>query len=339
MKDLNYKLDKAGAIKIHEVFPEACRNALASARKVELNYQVPRDIIIAGMGGSAIGGDLLKEWLPDLSITIARGYDLPLWADKNTLVIASSYSGNTVETLSALQQAIEKGCMVVGISAGGKLEQVSLKSGFPLIRLPKGYQPRYAVSHSFFSLVAVMEKIGLLSKSLSIETSFEALEKMRDELKHSTPASKNPAKELAKKIGKHIPLVYSSDPLNSVAMRMKAEINENAKIPAFCNFFPELNHNEIVGWSSPLSRQFFPVFLRHGFESEEMKKRIEFTKRLAKKKTSIYEFHARGSTKLSQMLTALYFGDFTSLYLALINKVDPTPIKEIEALKKYLSKK
>ncbi|MFC1454548.1 bifunctional phosphoglucose/phosphomannose isomerase [Candidatus Undinarchaeota archaeon] len=334
---IDYKLDKSNAVKVHELFPEACRRALDSARRVEINYQVPRDVLIIGMGGSAIGGDLLKEWLPDIDISVSRSYDIPSWANKHTLVIASSYSGNTAETLSALDMALEKECMIVGLSSGGKLEKKS-KDKFPLVSLPTGYQPRYAISHSFFSLVGILEKTGLISKSMETDTALNELQAFRDELKHTTSTAKNPAKDLAKKIGNKIPLIYSSEPLNSVGLRMKAEFNENSKVPSFSNSFPELNHNEIMGWASDLSKNFFSIFLRHQFESDEISKRITFTKNLIKKKTDIYEFQAKGTTKLSQMMTTLYFGDFTSIYLALINGLDPTPVKEIEALKKYLSK-
>ena len=333
---IDYKLDKSNAVKVHELFPEACRQALESARKAEINYQVPRDVLIIGMGGSAIGGDLLKEWLPNVDISVSRSYDIPSWVGKQTLVIASSYSGNTAETLSALNMAIENEAMIVGLSSGGKLEKKS-KERFPLISLPTGYQPRYAISHSFFSLVGILEKTGLISKSMEIDTALDEIQKFKEELKHTASSAKNPAKALAKKIGSKMPLIYSSEPLNSVGLRMKAEFNENSKIPSFSNSFPELNHNEIMGWASDLSKNFFSIFLRHQFESDEISKRIAFTKSLIKKKTGIYEFKARGTTKLSQMMTTLYFGDFTSIYLALINGVDPTPVKEIEALKKYLS--
>ncbi|MBT4824567.1 bifunctional phosphoglucose/phosphomannose isomerase [Candidatus Woesearchaeota archaeon] len=288
-------------------------------------------IVIAGMGGSAIAGDVLKTYLSDmkdLRIEVNRDYQLPSWVDEDTLVIVSSYSGNTEETISAYRDALKKKCKVVGMATGGKIKELFTKKNQPFITLPGGLQPRNAICYSFFAMLRMLENSNLIPKQTEfIKNTVLALKK---------PMLDNAAKDLAKSLVGKIPLIYASHNLAVVAYRWKCEFNENTKIHAFCNILPELNHNELVGYTKRLA-DFHVIFLKDQEDNKHIKKRIKITKSLVKHyNVPVTEIGISGPDKLTKLFSAIMMGDLTSVHLAKEYGVDAGPVEIIEKLKDML---
>jgi len=352
-------VDKEGMLKIQMAFPEYCKDALRRgdavkalerpdvSRNVKIVYKEPDNIIVAGMGGSAIGGDVLKDWLRDdagILIEVSREYHLPAYADDRTLVLAVSYSGNTEETLSSFVEAVERGCMVVAVSSGGLLENFSRRLETPFIKLPENLPPRAAFPYLFFPLTTVLKRLGVFTpKAQEIEETTRTLEDLREEVKPETPTCRNLAKQLALEVKGHVPFVYGFGFYRSVALRMKTQFNENSKVLSKYEYFPELNHNEVVGWTEPkeMGKYFAVILIRDPDEPPEIRDRIDITKRVAleEKADKVLEVVGRGKSKLSKMLSVMYLVDLTSVYLAVLNGVDPTPIEVISRIKLELSRK
>jgi glucose/mannose-6-phosphate isomerase len=339
------KIDCRDILGLCKKMPEFCRDALKRAEKAEITYKQPRNVVIVGMGGSAIGGELLKDWLHDkasIPIEVCRDYVLPAYVDEKSLIIAVSYSGETEETLSAFLQAVKRRCMIVTVSSGGHLGAFSQKLEIPYIQVPEGFVPRAAIAYLFFPLVTVMEKIGVAKEADEVEESLQVLREVSEENALNVPFKKNRAKKLASEIEGTIPIVYGFRQYSAVARRLKCQFNENSKVPSKFDLFSELNHNEVVGWeaSDNLTKNFSIVFLRDPEEPPEIKYRIQITKQIASPKVSrILEIQALGKKKLAKMLSAQYVGDFASIYLALLRGVDPAPTKTISYLKQEMRKK
>ncbi|MFH1506085.1 MAG: bifunctional phosphoglucose/phosphomannose isomerase [archaeon] len=287
-------------------------------------------IIICGMGGSCIPGDLLRIYLHDSNIPIEtfRDYSLPNYIDKNTLVFCISYSGNTEETLSMFKEAMRRGCKTVCICSGARLEKLAETHRTPLIKVPSGLQPRAAVIYQFFPLIRILENNGLIPpKEKEVKNLIESLHKQD---------IKGLAEKLAGKLVDKIPLIYSSERFYPIAYRWKTGFNENAKIMAFSNKFSELNHNEINGYNN-LKGDFHLIILTIDDDLRRMQKRIRVTKELIQKKgVPITEINIKGNYFLTKMFSAIQIGDLTSVYLAFKYKTDPTPVKIIEDLKEKL---
>ena len=351
-------IDREGMCRIVEHFPEQCKEAIKIAEaltlpkkvkisdKAQIRYEKPANIIVAGMGGSAIGGNLLKDWLRNrlpIPVEVCRGYNLPAYADDKTLVLVVSYSGNTEETLSMYLETVEKRCMTVAVTSGGLLQEFSEKLGVPLVRLPSGYPPRSVVAYLFFPLVYSLEKLKLINPAEEVEEAVEVVTKLRDEVKPDTPVSRNPSKRLAIGLKDGIPFVCGFGLYEGVALRIKTQFNENSKIPAKVEYFPELNHNEIAGWTGfrELTRNFSVIIIRDDQEEPEIKTRIDVTRNLIfdEGAKEVLEIQAKGRGRLARMLSAMYIGDFASIYLAILNRIDPTPLAIIDELKKRLEEK
>ncbi len=349
------KIDKSNMLGICIRTHEHCRDAIQRAKRVEIpkeikisknitiQYRKPKNIIIAGMGGSAIGGEILKDWLQNrlpTPIQVCREYRLPAYADKDTLVFAVSYSGNTEETLSAFLDAVKRGCMTLTITSDGQLLPLAEKLGIPHVTIPGGMPPRTAIAYLFFPLPVLLEKLGVLQNiNEELEEAMQVLEKLSLETAPQVAAENNPSKKLALELNGAIPVVYGFRQYSAIAHRMKAQFNENTKIPCKHDVFPELNHNEVMGWEAPetLTKQFTIMLIRDRDEPLEIKHKIEATKLFALKKTQkILEIHARGKHALAKMLSAMYIGDFTSVYLAILQGTDPTPVETISRIKKEL---
>lgn len=335
------KIDRSDACGVLERMPEECERAIVNARRVNIPRMQPDRIIIAGMGGSAIGGDLMRDWLKDritVPLEVYRGYELPIYANNSTLVVAVSYSGDTEETVSAYKDALKKKCMVVAVCSGGALAKLAGENKTPVILVPTGFMPRFAISHLFLSLAVVFEKVGLISTDDELADAIAILKSVRKEIGRASPSEKNISKQIALKVGDRIPTIYGFGPYKAVAKRIKTQFNENAKVPAKWEFFPELTHNEIVGYESDLSKALFPIFIRDPTESNKYRARIEITKEIVSEKCEIVEIYPWGKQKLAKMLSIMYMGDFASVYTALLRGVDPTPIKEITRIKQALAK-
>jgi len=337
------KIDKSNMLAFCVDAPRHYAEAAKLAKKLSINYAKPANIVVAGMGGSAISGDLLKDWTRDkiaVPIEVSRDYDLPAYANKNTLVLVTSYSGETEETLSAFLDATTRKCMTVCISSGGALEEFSEKLGVPHLRVPAGMAPRATLPYLFMPLLIVLEKVGLVSDvTPEISATIEALKQVSSANAPEIPLKDNFSKSLASSVCGTVPVVYGFGFYRAVAQRFKTQFNENSKLPAKWEVFSELTHNEIVGWEDhgKLTRVFSAIFIRDKAEPAEVRSRIETTKTLMQPAVSkTFEVWTQGETALAKMLSTICIGDFTSVYLAILRKIDPTPVKTITLLKEQM---
>lgn len=302
-----------------------------------------KNIIITGLGGSAVGGDLLRSYIQyeiKVPLYINRNYYLPSFADENTLVIVSSYSGETEETLSAYEDAKEKNCMIVCISSGGRLSVIAENDGHLVIKLPKGYQPRCALAYSFFPLLILLAKLQFIAERDSeITNLIKYISEKSDS--YTLLNENNHSIKLALHLKGKIPIIYSSnDLLDIVNYRWRCQIQENAECLAFGNVLPEMNHNEIVGWrkNEGILRNFAVVFLKDKEDNQRIVKRLEITKNIIDDYAgTAIQIESEGTTKLVRIFDLIYLGDWVSYYLAILYKADPTEIENINILKHKLT--
>lgn len=301
-----------------------------------------KNIVLAGMGGSALAGKLSHSW-PGYKIPfeICSDYSAPQYVNKDTLFIASSYSGNTEETLSALSEAEKAGANIAVITSGGRLKEIAEEKDYTLVVLPEGYQPRSTAFYGLNALIAILNSYGLLdSDSLKniLKESADFIESEVAQWKAEVNSLNNPAKKLARELMGLSPVIYSGPFLWPAAYKWKISINENAKNVAWCNQYPEFNHNEFIGWSShPVEKLYAVVDLRSSFDTPQITKRFEISDRLLSgRRPAAHIIEAKGDTPIKQLLWMVVFGDFVSIYLALLNGLDPTPVELIEKLKSQL---
>jgi glucose/mannose-6-phosphate isomerase len=335
------RIDKSDMLSFCVDAPKHYEKAAKLAKAVSISYPKPKTIIVGGMGGSAIGGELLKDWARDkiaVPIEVCREYSLPAYADKNTLVFIVSYSGETEESLSVFLDAIKRKCMIICISSGGVLHDFSEKLNVPHLRVPSGMAPRATLPYLFAPLPILLEKIGLVSDVTSeILETVKILRHVSDSNSPEKPLNNNFSKRLASNICGTVPAVYGFGIYRAVALRLKTQFNENSKVPAKWEFFPELNHNEIVGWEAvkEFAKYFSIILIRDDDEPEAMRQRIQATKELiCKESVKVFEIQSFGKSKLAKMSSVICIGDFTSVYLAIMRGIDPTPVKTIDLLKK-----
>lgn len=327
-----------------EGFPDQCREALAlSDVAMPDSLAGKANVVVCGMGGSAIGGDFLRslfEASGTVPCFVCRDYDLPAFVGKDTLLITCSYSGNTEETLSAMREGIKRGCSVVAVTSGGEVAEICRQHGFSHVLVPAGKPPRMALGYLFVPLVVIAERLGYIPKQDS-EGAFAELDRCVERWGVDRALSTNTAKNLAAYLFGRVPLVYGLGSWQGVvASRWKGQINENAKVMAFSHSFPELNHNEIMGWTLAERQNvahWATVFLESGHESIRMQTRAKVTREIIRDKTETFTVTAFGETLLTQMLSLTFCGDFVSLYLAALNGVDPEDIASINTLKKALA--
>lgn len=302
-----------------------------------------QNVVLAGMGGSALYAVFTGVW-PGVSVPfeISRNYDIPGYVNENTLFIASSYSGNTEETLEALTQAEAKGAQIVVFAAGGKLADRAKQAGYPFFEIPGGIQPRMSTFYFLSAIMQLFEPLGLVPQG-SLKELRDAGEWVSQQIETwlpTVPTASNAAKRLALELmGKSI-VVYSGPKLFPACNKWKICMNENAKNVAWRNELPEFNHNEFIGWSShPIDKPYAVIELRSNLEHPRVQKRFEVTNRLLSGKRPAPEIvEVVGETLPQQLLWAANFGDFTSLYLALLNGLNPTPVDLVEKFKVELDK-
>ena len=298
------------------------------------------NIIVSGLGGSAISADLMRNFLGEelrVPYIVNRNYDLPKFANKNTLFVASSYSGYTEETISALQQAIKLGCKIVCITTGGEVEEIARINNLSCIKVQPGFQPRYALGLSFFSLLKVFQEIKLIGNQNSV------VEKILSNWK--TNGSKftkegNEAITFAESLVGFIPVIYSvSDSTNSVGYRFKCQVNENAKLHAFHHEIPEMNHNEIIGWESYQEKQFHAKIVNIVDETyhSQIQKRFSILKDIfSKTGVEIISIKSNEENFKVRLLDLIYLADWISYYLGVLRGFDPSEIDNIHTLKEKL---
>lgn len=312
---------------------------LSQTYQVDLSrFSNIQNVILAGMGGSALPGVFLRSWPgTQVPFEIVRDYDVPEYVGEGTLFISSSYSGNTEETLTAIQAAEARGAQIVVIAAGGKLAEYAAEKGYPLFTIPSGIQPRMSSFYFLAAFVQLLEPLGLIRKGAGAELA-AAGEWIKDQLGSYGPEVKtgdNPAKQLALElIGKSV-VVYSGPKLFPAANKFKICMNENAKSVAWVNQYPEFNHNEFIGWSShPVDKPYAVVDIRSDLEHPRVQKRFEVSERLLSGKRPSPEIIVpQGDTVLKQLLWTSNYADFVSIYVALLNGVNPTPVDLVERFK------
>lgn len=299
-------------------------------------------IVVTGMGGSALAALLVKSWLKsELSVPfdIVRGYDLPAYVGRNTLVIASSYSGNTEETISALEQAEAAGAQMGVIASGGKLIDIATEYSISHVSLPQGLQPRMGVIYNLRALLALLENFGIVHGKLAeVEALTGWLGRESANWEKQVPHGENFAKQLAEEAVGKTPVFYGGALTAPVAYKWKISWNENAKNVAFWNEYPEFNHNEFIGWTShPVEKPFAIFDLVSDKEHGQIKKRFEVSDRLLSgKRPKARVIELQGESVIAQLLWGSILADFVSIYVAVLNGVDPTPVGLIEELKKAL---
>lgn len=339
--------DKKNLLNLLLEFPQQLQHAQRIGEETEIkiknvNFQ---NVLVCGMGGSAIGGDLLRSFLlkeMNIPILVNRNYNLPAFVDERTLIIASSYSGNTEETLTAYEEAKRKGTEIICVTSNGKLRQAAEGDNRTLVVLPSGLPPRSALGFLMVPILAIFTRLGLVAeKSKDLQETIHLIEDKAGQY-HPSQEQGNLAKTISRKLYGKLPLIYSSvDHLGAVALRWKGQLCENSKVLAFQNVFPELNHNEIVGWGGlkELQQEIQIVYLRDQQDYRRNQLRMDITKRILKGETNPpIEVYSQGESLLARIFSLVYLGDFVSLYLAILSGVDPAPVEKIEYLKKELAR-
>lgn len=341
-------IDKKNMFQMLSGFPDQIKETQAIVENAEIPkiYNI-HQVIVSGMGGSAISGDILQQYTEEkafIPVSVYRSYHLPKWINKNTLVFSQSYSGNTEETLSAFKHAFEKKCPIISITSNGKLLEHSSKRSIPAIILPSGYEPRSAIAFLFFSSLFSLQKIGLFTNTIEkeIKETIDITKNLIEKINPSVDFEQNYAKQIANTMHNTIPQIYGWNIYRSIARRWAKQINENSKMISRYDSVPESNHNDIVGWSehSSIAKQFSVIIFRDDhLETLQMKARLDFMRKFYKQVASnLTEIQVQGKSSLAKMMYLLVLGDYVSCYLAIIQKKDPTPVSIINQLKNTLEK-
>jgi glucose/mannose-6-phosphate isomerase len=294
-------------------------------------------VAIAGMGGSAIGADLVAAYVEPqckVPLVLVRDYKLPAWANgSETLVIASSHSGNTEETLEAFEQARQNGCRLMVLSTGGKLAEAARQAGAPVWQFEHKGQPRAAVGFSFGLLLSAIYRLGLINDpSSELEAAVAAMREQQIHLAADSPVERNPAKRMAGQLYGRWITIMAADVLSPVARRWKGQMSEIAKAWAQFEFLPEADHNTLAGVENPeeVLSKMIVLFLRAPSNHKRNKLRLELTRKTFMAEGLATDFiEAKGDNSLAHIWTSLHFGDYTAFYLAMAYEVDPTPIEAL----------
>lgn len=339
--DFVLRNDPKGMFALTVAFPAQCAEALRIASEVTLPPCSPNCIVLTGLGGSAAGGDFTKALFDEFGIVpffVNRDYNLPAFVGPEALVFATSYSGNTEETLSAYADAKKKGARIISVTSGGKIGDQALADGAPLIKIPGGQPPRTALGFMLMPVIHACVQLGLLP-----DQNWAQLTHILEETVElcQQPFDSNPAKQMASALHGKLGVLYGLGSWQGiVANRWRGQINENAKNLALFNVFPELNHNEILGWVKASQQgvsDFTGILLHDGTESAKMQKRFEVTANLVQGICPFVSAQPLGVNLLEKMLSLALLGDFVSLYLAALNDVDPENIDSINLLKTELA--
>lgn len=340
------RADPSGMYDILARFPAQVEEALAIGHAARLP-RAPRgitSIVLTGLGGSAIAGDLLRSYLAgtlDVPLVVNRHYTLPAFVGRGTLVLVSSYSGNTEETNAAHRAALRRGAKIVCISSGGTTSKLAARHRTPLITIPGGLPPRGALGYSFFPLLLALTRMGLVPSRAREIAETVALLKVQVKSFSDPGTEANPALAIAQMLDRRIGVIYAAaDLLEPVATRWRGQLEENAKTLAFSHSLPEMNHNEIVGWQvlSDAMKEMQVIFLRDSDDHPRVQTRIDITRSLLLPFTGrITEVWSQGVGRLARMFSLVQLADWVSLYLAVTHGVDPMPVTAIDRLKKALA--
>ena len=341
------KYDPQGMLDhIHNI-PELCRQAWQMAMSFELPPEYSRvyKVVVLGMGGSAIGGGMGSSLVSDearIPVIVHRDYNLPAFVNEKTLVIASSYSGMTEETLSSFNQALTTDSKKLVITTGGRLKELAQEHNIPIFSFDYKSQPRAALPFSLLPILCFIQKLGFIDdKSTDVSEMVESLEQLSQKISETVPIKQNRAKQIAQALHGKLAVIYGAGITAKVAYRWKTQLNENSKAWAFDEVFPELNHNTVVGYRFPpqLASKMAVVMLQSSQLPPQLLRRYQITSQLLNKTGIGYHLvDGMGKSKLAQMMSLVLFGDYVSFYLAILNKIDPTPVEAIDFLKRELGK-
>jgi len=339
-------LDKSGMGSQIRGLPGQCRQAWDKASQFVLpsGYADVGKVVILGMGGSAIGGDLLKGLTTSLNrplVLVQRDYNLPGWVDDKTLVIGASYSGNTEETLSSFTQALKKNCKKLVISTGGGLTELARQNGVPVFIIEHVSPPRAALGYGLLPLLAIMQNLSFMSgEAAEVDSMVAALNILNQSWQEDSPQERNQAKMLAALLCGKVAVIYGADILTDVARRWKTQINENSKQWAFFETLPELNHNAVLGYRFPTGTadHVYVLFLRCQSLHARTLTRYKVTGELLEQNQIPFQYvDSQGGNDLKHVMSLVLLGDWVSYYLAMLNGIDPSPVPEIDLLKKRLA--
>ncbi len=305
-----------------------------------------RNILITGLGGSAIGGDILRTYAQNrvnIPVLVNRDYDVPAFIGGDSLVLAASYSGNTEETLSAYRHARQRGAAVITVTSGGQLADLAYSDAAAVVTIPGGLSPRAATGHLFTPLALILEELGIINGVRDdLREVIQVLRLMRQEINPGVGMEHNRARQIARLLKGRLPIIWGSSGRSEIAaLRWKTQINENAKCPVFCNTFPELNHNEIVGFEVPaeILAHTAVVILRDPSDHQRVQRRMNISKQIIQEKVAeVLEVDSQGQGFLAKFYSLAYMGDYVSFYLAEEYGINPTPVEIIDFLKNELSR-
>jgi glucose/mannose-6-phosphate isomerase len=342
--ELINKVDSGDMWGLMSNFPDHWKEVMELTKDIKLKVDSSKikNICFAGMGGSAIGADLTRAYSLKSCphpVQVNRHYEIPDYINEETLFIACSFSGNTEETLTALSTAIKKGAQVIGVTSGGELKKQAIEHEFDYIQIPGGMPPRAALAYSFVPLFRIFQSLGFLNEPDKVlEDTHELL---KDGVSNFQDISGNDALALAQELNESLPIIYSDalmmEPVN---LRWRGQIEENSKMLVYGNLIPEMNHNEIVGWEhiAHLAGRLTVIILKDKEDNLRVKKRMEIVKELVMGQAlSVIEISTIGESRLERLFSLVQLADWVSMYLALLNEIDPTPIAKIDILKSKLA--
>lgn len=316
---------------------------LALPDKYKRSY---RNVIVTGLGGSAIGGDILRTYAQNqavIPVSVNRDYSLPAFVNSESLVLGVSYSGNTEETLSSTREALDRDASVIAVTSGGKLAEMTRSKGCAVVAIPGGMSPRAATGYLFAPLALILADLQIIADPIpDISETVEILKTIRAANHPRVELSNNLARQIARILHGRLPVIWgSTGNTETAAMRWKTQINENAKCPAYFNVFPELNHNEIVGFDIPqeLLKQQVVVILKDRGDHARVARRMSISESIiASRVNQVINIDSRGESWLARFYSLVYLGDYVSYFLALEYGVNPTPVEVIDYLKTELGK-
>jgi glucose/mannose-6-phosphate isomerase len=335
------RIDRHDTRRVLSEFPRQCRHAVQLTASPPVKVGRPRLIVMVGMGGSAAGADLLASCAAetlDIPVLVQRGYGLPAAAGREAVVIASSYSGETAEVVSAVEVALARGVPVVAITSGGALGALAADHGLPRVTLPEGLMPRMALGYLVFpALGALAACEAVVASEVDVEEALQVVTAAAADLRPEVVTDKNEAKRLALAIGQRLPVIYGGPLTGTAAYRWKTDIEENAKRLALAGTLPEMNHNEIEVWGGPAARNLHAVLLRDDGELPEIARRFALMRELLGPAAGgVSEAWARGRGRIARLLSLVYLGQWVSYYAAMLSETDPWPVPVLTEVKRRL---
>ncbi|MBN1678441.1 MAG: bifunctional phosphoglucose/phosphomannose isomerase, partial [Candidatus Thermoplasmatota archaeon] len=336
-------VDRKNMMSSVERLPKDLSEGLRRGRVSGLPRFSPKEVVFCGVGGSAIGGEMLREWVASscpVRCAVIRDYSLPAHVGKDSLVIVSSYSGNTEETLSMFEDARRKRAKILAVSSNGQLAKMSESVEIPFVRVPSGLMPRASMGYMFGAMLGALERSGIVSVDKQVEEAIRVMERTRACCKQAVRTPDNPAKMLAHEMYSHLPVVIGYGISKPVAKRWADQLSENGKSLAFSLELPELDHNAIVGLvKDQRSKGLACVFLQHDGAGKQMDRRVVATKEMIARVAPVYSTDAMGLSPLAKMFSLIMMGDYVSVYLSVLRNEDPSANDVIDELKGILSKK